>query len=83
MGQLWCSLVYVACKQPGVQRLKAISLLLKIIVLQDRAGCGEVSKHDSSSHLICTFTCTAELSPFTCTAELSHMLEVFTDSVGL
>ncbi|BFZ03746.1 hypothetical protein BsWGS_06784 [Bradybaena similaris] len=41
LGQLWCSLVYVACKQPGIQRLKAISLLLKIIALQGKACSGE------------------------------------------
>ncbi|KAH9489895.1 Zinc finger ZZ-type and EF-hand domain-containing protein 1 [Bulinus truncatus] len=43
LGQLWSSLVYVACKQPGVQRLKAISLMLKIVSLQ-RAS---VSKDES------------------------------------
>ncbi|XP_059146557.1 zinc finger ZZ-type and EF-hand domain-containing protein 1-like isoform X2 [Physella acuta] len=41
LGQLWSSLVYVACKQPGVQRLKAISLMLKIVSLQGKAVCGE------------------------------------------
>ncbi|CAL1538237.1 unnamed protein product [Lymnaea stagnalis] len=41
LGQLWSSLVFVACKQPGVQRLKAISLMLKIVALQGKSLCGE------------------------------------------
>ncbi|XP_012939826.1 zinc finger ZZ-type and EF-hand domain-containing protein 1 [Aplysia californica] len=38
LGQLWSSLVYVACRQPGLQRLKAISLMIKILTLQSRSG---------------------------------------------
>ncbi|XP_041364980.1 zinc finger ZZ-type and EF-hand domain-containing protein 1-like [Gigantopelta aegis] len=36
LGDLWSSLVYVACKQMSLQRLKAIQLLLKIVLAQSR-----------------------------------------------
>ncbi|XP_055877134.1 zinc finger ZZ-type and EF-hand domain-containing protein 1-like isoform X1 [Biomphalaria glabrata] len=41
LDQLWSSLVFVACKQPGAQRLKAISLMLKIVALQSVSVSGE------------------------------------------
>ncbi|XP_013398348.1 zinc finger ZZ-type and EF-hand domain-containing protein 1-like [Lingula anatina] len=34
LNDLWCSLVYVACKQTGTQRLKTIQLLLRILQTQ-------------------------------------------------
>ena len=40
---LWASLVYVACKQTGQQRLKSIQLLLKILQSQfKKEGCKEL-----------------------------------------
>ena len=36
MSELWTSLVYVASKQTGTQRLKTIQLLLKILQTQHR-----------------------------------------------
>ncbi|RUS90799.1 hypothetical protein EGW08_001418 [Elysia chlorotica] len=44
LDQLWTSLVYVACKQPGTQRLKVINLMLKIVALQGKANCDNESK---------------------------------------
>ncbi|XP_071105472.1 zinc finger ZZ-type and EF-hand domain-containing protein 1-like isoform X1 [Haliotis cracherodii] len=41
---LWSSLVYVACKQTGTQRLKAIQLLLKITQTQFRCRLGTDQK---------------------------------------
>ena len=34
VAELWLSLVYVACKQSGQQRLKALQLALKILLTQ-------------------------------------------------
>ncbi|XP_064597879.1 zinc finger ZZ-type and EF-hand domain-containing protein 1-like [Liolophura sinensis] len=37
-GELWASLIYVACKQTSCQRLKVIQLLLRIIHSEHRNG---------------------------------------------
>ena len=42
--ELWASLVYVACKQTGQQRLKSIQLMLKILQAQFKGeGCKDLS----------------------------------------